>query len=149
MPRALPHFVACILSSLHWRGAAGTRPVIPSHFPCFAREGLVFGCVQTPITKKESESGSGNGLSFAVSSMQGWRSSMEDSHTAAADIPELPGCSFFAVFDGHAGSFMSKSWCVLDLRRPRHCVHRVVLHVCAPPLQLLARSEARGGAHGP
>jgi hypothetical protein len=66
---------------------------------------------QTPITKKDSEAGAGGTVSYAVSQMQGWRSSMEDAHTAVADIPELPGCSFFAVFDGHAGSFMSRSWC--------------------------------------
>ncbi len=67
-------------------------------------------CAQTPITKKDTEVGSGNGISFAVSQMQGWRSSMEDAHTAVPDITELPGCSFFAVFDGHAGAFMSRTW---------------------------------------
>lgn len=32
---------------------------------------------------------------------------MEDAHSAVVDIKELPGCAFFAVFDGHAGSFIS------------------------------------------
>ena len=66
--------------------------------------------LQTPITKKDTEVGSGNGISFAVSQMQGWRSSMEDAHTAIADIADFPGCSFFAVFDGHAGAYMSRTW---------------------------------------
>jgi hypothetical protein len=59
------------------------------------------------VTTKETDVGAGNGLTFAVSSMQGWRNTMEDAHCAIVDIKELPGCSFFAVFDGHAGSFVS------------------------------------------
>jgi len=73
--------------------------------------------LDTPITKKDSDSGSGNSLSFGVSSMQGWRSTMEDAHCAAAEIKSLPGCSFFAVFDGHAGSFMAKKCATLVLQR--------------------------------
>lgn len=36
--------------------------------------------------------------------MQGWRVDMEDSHTAKSILDQLPKWSFFAVFDGHAGS---------------------------------------------
>jgi len=63
--------------------------------------------LDAPVTTKETDVGAGNGLTFAVSSMQGWRNTMEDAHCAIVDIKELPGCSFFAVFDGHAGSFVS------------------------------------------
>ena len=68
--------------------------------------------LDAPITTKESDVGAGNGLTYAVSSMQGWRNTMEDAHCAIVDIKELPGCSFFAVFDGHAGSFVSTRRCV-------------------------------------
>ena len=37
----------------------------------------------------------------------GWRSEMEDSHLAEVDF-DIPGASFYAVFDGHGGSQMSK-----------------------------------------
>lgn len=61
-----------------------------------------------PITDKETISGSGTGINFAVSDMQGWRAEMEDAHTAVGDIPGRPGYSFFAVFDGHGGKVTSK-----------------------------------------
>ena len=63
--------------------------------------------LDAPITAKENDAGSAHGLNYAVSSMQGWRNTMEDAHSAVVDIKELPGCAFFAVFDGHAGSFIS------------------------------------------
>ncbi|XP_078492667.1 protein phosphatase 1A-like [Ciona intestinalis] len=57
-----------------------------------------------PKIEKQTERGHGNELEYAVSSMQGWRVDMEDSHTAKLSLPGLPQWSFFAVFDGHAGS---------------------------------------------
>lgn len=39
-----------------------------------------------PKTEKHNESGSGNGLKYALSSMQGWRIEMEDAHTAIANL---------------------------------------------------------------
>jgi len=33
---------------------------------------------------------------------------MEDAHTIVMDMPQLPGFSFFAVFDGHGGSLVAK-----------------------------------------
>ncbi|KAG7397152.1 Protein phosphatase 1A [Phytophthora boehmeriae] len=58
----------------------------------------------TPITEKDSSSGEGNGLQYAVSSMQGWRTGMEDAHVAQLNPEGLPpSCSLFAVFDGHGG----------------------------------------------
>ncbi len=62
-----------------------------------------------PFTEKINKSGEGNNLRYGLSSMQGWRVSMEDAHCA---IPQLPGnlkeWSFFAVFDGHAGALISE-----------------------------------------
>ncbi|XP_077994974.1 protein phosphatase 1B-like [Glandiceps talaboti] len=58
-----------------------------------------------PKTEKENEHGSGNGIRFGLSSMQGWRVEMEDAHTAVLGLPYgLKEWSFFSVFDGHAGS---------------------------------------------
>ncbi|XP_061086356.1 protein phosphatase 1B-like isoform X2 [Conger conger] len=58
-----------------------------------------------PKTEKHTAHGGGNGLRFGLSSMQGWRVEMEDAHTAAVGLPGgLDDWSFFAVYDGHAGS---------------------------------------------
>lgn len=58
-----------------------------------------------PKTEKHNAHGAGNGLRFGLSSMQGWRVEMEDAHTAVVGIPHgLEDWSFFAVYDGHAGS---------------------------------------------
>ncbi|XP_049640216.1 protein phosphatase 1B isoform X1 [Suncus etruscus] len=58
-----------------------------------------------PKTEKHSAHGAGNGLRYGLSSMQGWRVEMEDAHTAVVGIPQgLEDWSFFAVYDGHAGS---------------------------------------------
>lgn len=61
-----------------------------------------------PKTDKFNEHGEGNGLRYAVSSMQGWRIEMEDAHCAHVGLSHgLKDWSFFAVFDGHAGSKVS------------------------------------------
>ncbi|KAK5604877.1 Protein phosphatase 1B [Crenichthys baileyi] len=58
-----------------------------------------------PKTEKHSAHGEGNGLRYGLSSMQGWRVEMEDAHTAVVGLPHgLTDWSFFAVYDGHAGS---------------------------------------------
>ncbi|XP_057213889.1 protein phosphatase 1bb isoform X4 [Triplophysa rosa] len=58
-----------------------------------------------PKTEKHNSHGAGNGLRFGLSSMQGWRVEMEDAHTAVVGLPHgLDDWSFFAVYDGHAGS---------------------------------------------
>ncbi|PNY26193.1 Protein phosphatase 2C [Tolypocladium capitatum] len=65
-----------------------------------------------PVVEKTSDQGEDDRLIYGLSAMQGWRISMEDSHTAeldlgnpTADAPEKhPGkLSFFGVFDGHGG----------------------------------------------
>jgi len=72
-----------------------------------------------PVTHKETSVCSGRAYRVAVSSMQGWRVSMEDAHTALLALPTDPGAAFFAVFDGHGGSATAQ-----------HCsrhLHRAVL----------------------
>lgn len=62
-----------------------------------------------PKTNKYNESGSGNDLQYALASMQGWRTSMEDTHCALTRLPgKLKDWSFFAIFDGHAGTSISE-----------------------------------------
>mmetsp|Transcript_13371 Transcript_13371/g.25255 ORF Transcript_13371/g.25255 Transcript_13371/m.25255 type:complete len:446 (-) Transcript_13371:64-1401(-) len=56
-----------------------------------------------PVTEKETSSGSGNGLEWAASSMQGWRQSMEDSHITMTELPGFSDLALFGVFDGHGG----------------------------------------------
>ncbi|GAV00235.1 hypothetical protein RvY_11117 [Ramazzottius varieornatus] len=62
-----------------------------------------------PKTDKHCESGSGNGLRYAICSMQGWRIDMEDAHTALTALgAPFDQWSFFGVYDGHAGGKVSK-----------------------------------------
>ena len=62
-----------------------------------------------PKKEKELEAGEGNGLRYALCSMQGWRVEMEDAHSIRIELsPKFKNCSYFAVFDGHAGDFVSK-----------------------------------------
>lgn len=66
-----------------------------------------------PVVEKFSHSGADERLTFGLSSMQGWRISMEDSHAAVLDLqnsdePQRPTTveerlSFFGVYDGHGG----------------------------------------------
>ncbi|EPY38301.1 protein phosphatase 2C, partial [Angomonas deanei] len=57
-----------------------------------------------PITKKVTEKGENEYLAFASSCMQGWRRSMEDSHTNVL----LGNGGFFGVYDGHSGAETAK-----------------------------------------
>lgn len=64
--------------------------------------------MEKPKTEKYNESKSGAGLRYGLSSMQGWRLEMEDAHSAIIGIPDIgDNYSWFAVFDGHAGSRVS------------------------------------------
>ncbi|PWW71941.1 protein phosphatase 2C [Tuber magnatum] len=65
-----------------------------------------------PVVEKMSESGEDNRLAYGISSMQGWRVTMEDAHAAVLDLqnPDDPNktgpegkISFFGVYDGHGG----------------------------------------------
>ncbi|CAL3967622.1 unnamed protein product [Diplocarpon coronariae] len=69
-----------------------------------------------PVVEKASENGGDDRLIYGVSSMQGWRISMEDAHATVLDLqpvaedskePKPAGTesrlSFFGVYDGHGG----------------------------------------------
>ncbi|KAM6961140.1 protein phosphatase 1A isoform 2-T3 [Aplochiton taeniatus] len=65
-----------------------------------------------PKMEKHNAHGEGNNLSYGLSSMQGWRVEMEDAHTSVIGLsPGLENWSFFAVYDGHAGSQVAKYCC--------------------------------------
>ncbi|XP_028854055.1 protein phosphatase 1A-like isoform X1 [Denticeps clupeoides] len=65
-----------------------------------------------PKVEKHTARGEGNGLRFGVSSMQGWRAEMEDAHSAVVGLPRgLAAWSFFAVYDGHAGTQVAQYCC--------------------------------------
>ncbi|XP_077222326.1 putative protein phosphatase 2C 11 [Tasmannia lanceolata] len=62
--------------------------------------------LSTPKTEKFSEDGENEKLRYGLSSMQGWRATMEDAHAA---LPNLDNCtSFFGVYDGHGGKVVAK-----------------------------------------
>lgn len=61
--------------------------------------------LDTPITSKETVVGQGNQLRYGGSGMQGWRPRMEDQLETCINFPSLESTSFFAVYDGHGGSF--------------------------------------------
>jgi len=57
--------------------------------------------LSTPITTKESESGGNRHVAYGATSMQGWRTGMEDAHSVV--LEESEATSFIGVFDGHGG----------------------------------------------
>ncbi|KAL8117437.1 putative protein phosphatase 2C 21 isoform X2 [Apium graveolens] len=62
--------------------------------------------LSTPKTAKASEDGEDDRLKFGASSMQGWRSTMEDAHAALLDLDD--STAFFGVYDGHGGKQVAK-----------------------------------------
>ena len=66
-------------------------------------------------TEKHSESDCGGGVRYGLSSAQGYRKEMQDDYNAIAGFPQLTNnVSWFAVFDGHGGSNVSK-FCAKEL----------------------------------
>lgn len=56
-----------------------------------------------PNTQKHNVAGESKlGYKYALSSMQGWRLSMEDAHICNENI-DGSGIGLFAIFDGHGG----------------------------------------------
>ncbi|XP_026867369.2 protein phosphatase 1B [Electrophorus electricus] len=89
-----------------------------------------------PKTEKQNAHGEGNSLRYGLSSMQGWRVEMEDAHTAAIGLPHgLDDWSFFAVYDGHAGS-----------RVANYCAKHLLEHIVAAGS---AEELRRAGAPSP
>lgn len=58
-----------------------------------------------PKTAKTTERGGDAKYAFALSCMQGWRVSMEDSHSTVLNLNDKEGeqVAFFGVYDGHGG----------------------------------------------
>ncbi|KNC32347.1 hypothetical protein FF38_11119, partial [Lucilia cuprina] len=61
-----------------------------------------------PVTSKESAYCQNEMYRVGSSCMQGWRINMEDSHTHILSLPDDPGTSFFAVYDGHGGATVAQ-----------------------------------------
>jgi protein phosphatase 2C family protein 2/3 len=61
-----------------------------------------------PETTKNTARCQNANYQVGSSSMQGWRSSMEDAHTHILSLPDDPDAAFFAVYDGHCGSKTSE-----------------------------------------
>ncbi|KAH9608224.1 hypothetical protein KSS87_023857 [Heliosperma pusillum] len=62
--------------------------------------------LSTPKTDKLSEDGENSRVRYGLSSMQGWRATMEDAHAAFPDLDA--STSFFGVYDGHGGKVVAK-----------------------------------------
>ena len=97
-----------------------------------------------PKTEKYNESNVGGGLKYGLSSMQGWRIEMEDAHSAVIGIPDQKeNVSWFAVFDGHAGSRVSAHCshhlldCIRQQSAPACRVLAVLLYNCDGPRDAL------------
>lgn len=63
--------------------------------------------LEKPKTEKNYSGGNGCGISYAFADMQGWRLEMEDAHVCRTEFG-LKDWSVFGVFDGHAGSKVSR-----------------------------------------
>jgi len=59
-----------------------------------------------PNTQKDSSDGHHKTIKFAYSSMQGWRTNMEDAHIAEVKVDD--NVSLFGVFDGHGGKEVAR-----------------------------------------
>uniref|UniRef100_A0A7N0SV74 protein-serine/threonine phosphatase n=1 Tax=Kalanchoe fedtschenkoi TaxID=63787 RepID=A0A7N0SV74_KALFE len=70
--------------------------------------------LSSPKTDKSSEDGENDRLRYGLSSMQGWRASMEDAHAAYPNLDA--STSFFGVYDGHGGKVVAK-FCAKYLHR--------------------------------
>ncbi|PQQ21013.1 putative protein phosphatase 2C 60 [Prunus yedoensis var. nudiflora] len=67
-----------------------------------------------PKLEKFSEDGENGRVRYGLSSMQGWRATMEDAHAAYPDLDA--STSFFGVYDGHGGKVVAK-FCAKYLHR--------------------------------
>ncbi|XP_006646383.1 probable protein phosphatase 2C 42 [Oryza brachyantha] len=70
--------------------------------------------VQLPEVSKTTYTGGNARLVYASSSMQGYRSTMEDALIAFESLNDLNETSFFGVYDGHGGCAVAK-YCANNL----------------------------------
>ena len=69
------------------------------------------GFLDAPIRDKNPENDSNDYFGWGACGMQGWRSSMEDTHICQkVDMPQGVGeyGMLFGVFDGHGGAEVAK-----------------------------------------
>lgn len=120
-----------IVNALHCQISLHVSLTCSSFFLSQPEVRVMGAFLDKPKTEKHNAHGEGNGLRYGLSSMQGWRVEMEDAHTATVGLPHgLDDWSFFAVYDGHAGS-----------RVANYCSKHLLEHiVAAAPAGELGRS---------
>jgi protein phosphatase 2C family protein 2/3 len=66
--------------------------------------------LSSPATDKKHESGGDDRFLYGLAEMQGWRITMEDSHTTQLQLDDDKKTrnAFFAVYDGHGGATVAK-----------------------------------------
>uniref|UniRef100_A0A0E0KSE6 protein-serine/threonine phosphatase n=1 Tax=Oryza punctata TaxID=4537 RepID=A0A0E0KSE6_ORYPU len=64
--------------------------------------------LQVPDISKSTYSGGNTRLAYASSSMQGYRSTMEDAHATIENLDVPTNTSFFGVYDGHGGCAVAR-----------------------------------------
>jgi len=69
-----------------------------------------------PVTESSTSYGKSKVIEYGCVEMQGWRKTMEDTHFATNNFCDDETLSFFAVYDGHGGSEVSR-WLSVHLHR--------------------------------
>mmetsp|Transcript_69056 Transcript_69056/g.202166 ORF Transcript_69056/g.202166 Transcript_69056/m.202166 type:complete len:398 (-) Transcript_69056:104-1297(-) len=99
-----------------------------------------------PVTEKESESGVSSTHKWGCSSMQGWRTNMEDAHITISNLgAEHDGISVFGVFDGHGGREVAqfvREHLPDELRRQLRRIHDA--KAGAPPSETFGEALTQG-----
>lgn len=70
-----------------------------------------------PNTEKNTSTDGNTSVVYAVSTMEGWRSDMEDEYAAILDVKNSSGKivgNYFGVFDGHGGALLSTTFCLIS-----------------------------------
>lgn len=66
--------------------------------------------ISCPVIAKNTDQGSAKDYKWAVTTMQGWRDSMEDAHLIKTEMyDDLKTFSWLTVFDGHSGVSLAQS----------------------------------------
>lgn len=69
-----------------------------------------------PVTETSTSCGQNSNVEYGCVEMQGWRKTMEDTHFATKNFCNNENLSFFAVYDGHGGSEVSR-WLSVHMHR--------------------------------
>lgn len=60
--------------------------------------------LSNPVITKHTQSCENQYWKVGSCTMQGWRITMEDSHTQILELSNDPKAAFFGVYDGHGGN---------------------------------------------